>query len=243
MSYGPKKTTIEKLNHLKEIPEEELNRMRDILNTYIAKNRKKHYNTLRKSLTKRLGSLLDENIVEDMLQSIYVYAWTNIERVMEFYNTDGMDRYFNSIFYNPATTGSARVFLGKEIRAEINSEITPEIIDDKHYTNDALNPRNSLEERIEAHRIALEETLDYLNDNPHSKLHKALEVQKKRHGQKGYDVALNYITTPSFSFLMKNCRELGIHNVQWNIECFKQVCSEVYGKEILRQSTMPFSQF
>lgn len=238
-----KKKTIDKLNHLKEIPEEELDKMRDILNTYIAKNRKKHYNILRKSLTKRLGSMLDENIVEDTLQSIYVYAWTNIERVMEFYNTDGMDRYFNTIFYNPATTGSARVFLGKEIRAEINSEITPDIIDEKHYTNDALNPRNSLEERLEAHRIALEETLDYLHDNPHSKLHKALEIQKKQHGQKGYDVALNYITTPSFGFLTKNCRELGIHNVQHNIICFKQVCSEVYGKEILKQCEIPFSQF
>lgn len=64
MSYGPKKTTIEKQNRLKEIPEEELDRMRDILNTYIAKNRKKHYNILRKSLLRRLGSMLDENIIE-----------------------------------------------------------------------------------------------------------------------------------------------------------------------------------
>ena len=41
MSYKRRKETIEKQNHLKEIPEEELEKMREILNEYIAKNRKK----------------------------------------------------------------------------------------------------------------------------------------------------------------------------------------------------------
>ena len=235
-----RKSTIEKQNKLQEIPEEELNRMRDILNEYIAKNRKKHLLLLRRALMKRLGSMLTDEILEDILQEQYVYAWINITRVMEFYETGYLDRYFNSLFYNPATSKNARLRLGRDVHTEIIPDCQPYEESPEQYTNYALNPKLPLEERMEAHRNALDETKEFLWDNPNTNLKKALDLTRERYGQSTYLVALNYIATPSYSFLMKNCRELGIKNVQWNIDRFKNVCSEVYGKEILKQVEMPW---
>lgn len=243
MAYGERKDTLKKIEHLLQIPEEELAPMRDILNKYISKNRKKHKFILRKALARRLGSMINDELVDDILQTIYIYSWQNIERVMEFYKTDSMDRYFNSLFYHIATTKRARLLLGRDIHTEIIDDILEAVEDDRQYTNDALNPKLTIEERIEAHRIALDETKEYLYDNPQSKLNKALEIQKKYSGQKGYDVAINYVTTPSYTFLMKNYKELNIHNVQANINKFKEVCEEVYGKQKVKQCEIPYTKW
>ena len=240
MSYKLRKETIERQNHLKEIPEEELNKMREILNEYIAKNRKKHLFILKKSIARRIGSYVTDEIAEDILQEQYIYAWTNIERVMEFYDTGYLDRYFNTLFFHVATRRRAEIRLGRDVHTEFIDDILPEEESPQQYTNDALNAKLPLQERLEAHRIALDETKEFLWDNPNTNLKKALDLTRERHGQSTYLVALNYIATPSYSFLMKNCRELGIKNVQWNIDRFKKICSEVYGKEILKQAEMPW---
>lgn len=244
MSYNLRKATIEKQNHLKEIPEEELDRMRQILNDYIAKNRKKHVIILKRRLYRVNGSTMTNDVVEDILQNIYIYAWTNIERVMEFYKTDNMDRYFLALFYNQSTAKNARLRAGRDLHFE---EIWEEYLeyeeDDPQYSNYALNPRIPTEERIHYHKVALQETKDFLWDNTDCDLNKALLIQKSRYGQKGYDVAINYIATPSYSFLMKNCRELGIHNVQTHINHFKEICADIYGKKIVHQAEVPFIRY
>lgn len=244
MAYNAlKERTKQRQERLKQIPEDELNRMRDILNDYIVKNRKKHINFLKKSLIKRLGSILTDDLVEEMLQTLYLYAWTNIERVMEFYETGHMDRYFNTLFFHPATTKNARLLMGHDIHTEIIPDCHEYEESPTQYTNDALNPKLPLEDRLKAHSVALDETKCFLLDNPDSKLNTALKLQKKQRGQKGYEVALNYIATPSYTFLNSNCRELGIHNIQGNVDNFKRICSEVYGKKVLKNNIMPFSQF
>lgn len=235
-----KKETIKKQNHLKEIPEEKLEKMREILNEYIAKNRKKHLFILKKSIARRIGRLVTDEIAEDILQEQYIYAWTNIERVMEFYDTGYLDRYFNTLFFHVATRRRAEIRLGRDVHTEFIDDILPEEESPKQYTNDALNARLSLEERLEAHRIALEETKEWLFDNPTSPTAKALKLCDSK---KLRDVALNYIATPSYSFLMKNCRELGIHNVQSNIDRFKKICEITFDKTIVKQSEHPFINY
>ena len=239
MFYGEKETTRQKVKHLLEIPEEELAPMRDILNAYISKNRNKHKFMLKKSLLRRLGSMLTDELLDDILQSIYVYAWQNIERVMEFHKTGYMDRYFLSLFYNIATVKRARLLLGRDIHYDIYTEYVPEEETPETFTNYALDVKLPNEERMEYHRIALDETKLWLLENPHSKLKKALDVQKNNYGPKGYAVALNYVATPSYSFLTKNKVELNLTSVQGNIDKFKKVCSEIYGKDILKQCEMP----
>lgn len=234
-----RKSTIEKQNKLQEIPEEELNRMRDILNEYIAKNRKKHLLLLRRALMKRLGSMLTDEILEDILQEQYVYAWINITRVMEFYETGYLDRYFNSLFFNPATSKNARLRLGRDVHTEIIPDCQPYEESPDTFTNYALDVKLPNEERLEYHRIALDETKNWLLENPHSKLKKALDAQRNNYGPKAYTVALNYVATPSYSFLRKNSVELNLASVQGNIDKFKKVCSEIYGKDILKQCEMP----
>ena len=243
MCYEEKVETRRKVEHLLQIPEEKLAPMREILNKYITKNRKKHLFILRKALSRRLGSLVNDDVVNDILQSIYVYSWQNIERVMEFYETGYMDRYFNSLFYHITTVKRARILMNRDVHTEIIDDLIEAIEDDKQYVNDALNPKLDVDERIEAHRIALDETKEYLLDNSESRLNKALELQKKRYGQKGYDVAINYITTPSFAFLMKNCHKLGICNVQSNINRFKEICEQVYGKQMVKQCEAPYTKW
>ena len=243
MTYDYKTETIQKIEHLKQIPEEELSKMRKILNDYISKNRRKHINFLKKSLMSRIGLMLTDEIVEDILQKIYEYAWINIETVMEFHKTGYLDRYFNSLFYNPSTTKNARLRLGRDIHTPIIDDSNPYEEDDMFYTNYALDPHAPLEERLEYHKIALDETKNWLWDNPHSNLKKALDIQKKRHGLNGYNVALNYVATPSYKFLYDNYERLNLANVYHCIKYFKEVCSEVYGKEVLQGSIFPYTKY
>ena len=238
-------TTKKKEQRLLEIPEEQLNEMRKILNDYIAKNRKKHINILNRCLLRRLGLMLTSEIVEDILQQLYEYSWLNIERVMEFHKTGHLDRYFLSLFYHPATTKNARIRLGFVIQASPlgMDELNEYVEDDPQYTNYALDPHAPIEERMEYHRIALDETKQWLWDNPQSNLKKALDIQKSRHGMLGYNVAINYVATPSYKFLYDNSEKLKLTNVYTYINKFKGVCSEVYGKEVLKQSQTPYVQW
>ena len=245
MSYKTRIETEKKEQRLLEIPEEQLNEMRKILNDYIAKNRKKHINVLNRCLLRRLGLMLTSEIVEDILQQLYEYSWLNIERVMEFHKTGHLDRYFLSLFYHPATTKNARLRLGYDVReSELGmDELNEYLEDDPQYTNYALDPWLPLEERLKYHRIALDETKNWLWDNPQSNLKKALDLQKSRYGIKGYNVALNYVATPSYKFLYDNFEILKLTNVYTYVRKFRKVCSEVYGKKIQQGNIFPYTKY
>lgn len=235
---------LDRENRLKEIPEETLSNYREILNNYLSKNRKKHYNTLRQVLFKRYGTNIQDEQIENILQDLYEYSWLNIEKVIEFFDSGYPDRYFNSLFYHLSTSKQAMTMVHRNYNEGTSSDGIdfPVEEDSPSFNNDALNSHLSTEERIEAHFIALDETKQWLLDNPDSKLSKCIRMTFNEYGQQAYDVALAFVATPAIGFLIGNYETLGLHHIQGHVNQFKRICSKVYGKDLKKGISIGWSK-
>lgn len=224
--------TKARIENIKKLSDEERAEIHSILNDFIAKNRTKHYNILSGRLNRVFKFGIDDETVEDNLQNIYVYMYLNPETVKSFNETGCLNRLFNALAYNISLVGNISKKYGRELPMIENVDFEYE--ESSHGCSfESLCPDLTNEERLEYHRIALDELKEYLLDNPQSKLKSALDIIKKEYNKPTYDVALNYAATPSYKFLETNKAVLGIKNVQNNVDKFKKVCERVYGKELV----------
>ena len=221
-----------KQKQIETISDEERTEIHKILNEFISKNRTKHFRILNKRFIRVFGGYADPDVVEDMLQNIYVYMYLSPDKVKEFYSTGHLDRLFNTLVYHKYTLMNISQSMNTNLPLSEDIDIPCE--ESIHSCSfESLCPEFSNEERLEYHRIALDELREYLLDNPQSNLKKALEMTKNTWSESTCKVAINYCATPSYKFLRDNAKELGLKNVQHNLEKFKEICSKVYGKEVV----------
>lgn len=228
------------------MPKETKSTLDKIMTEWINKNHKKNINVVKKAMRK---INIDGDLIEEHVYDIYIWMYVNYENTLSFAKNDALSKLFNSIAYHRNSFYSlSREMRRRDLDYKLSYDRTydtgegfdyAEEIEDK-YTNDALNPRLDNDERLEAHRIALSETLQYLNDNPNSKIKKALVEMKNEYGDKGYKVALHYISTPSYQFLKHNKDALNLINTNGYITKFKKICSKLYGKKLLKNSIMNY---
>lgn len=231
-----------KQKQIETISDEERTEVHRILNEFISKNRIKHLRILNRRLKFVLGENIDIETVEDTLQNIYVYMYLSPDKVKDFYSTGYLDRMFNSLAYHIFTLTNASHNMQKDLPLLDNMDFIYEE-DEKQWTTDNLSHELSNEQRLEAHRIALDELKSYLLDNPQSNLKKALELIKNTKIESAYKVALNFVATPSYTFLHKNRKELGLKNIQNNLSKFKEICAKVYDKKLVWNAQFPWSGF
>lgn len=229
---NPQQKTKVKIENIKKLSDEERAEIHNILNDFISKNRKNHYNILSKRLNKALKFGVEDEVIEDNLQNIYVYMYLNPETVKSFNETGCLNRLFNALAYNISLVGNVLKRYYRELPMMENIDFEYEETEIT-CSFESLCPDLSNEERLEYHRVAVDELKEYLLDNPQCKLKSALDIIKKEHKKSVYDVALNYAATPSYKFLETNKEILGIKNVQNNVNKFKKVCERVYGKEVV----------
>lgn len=230
-----------KTQQIKTLSDEERTEIHKILNEFISKNRTKHFRILNKRLRTVLGNV-DADTVEDTLQNIYVYMYLNPEKVKEFYSTGYLGRLFNTIVYHAFTLINVSQSTPKDLPLMEEMDFEYEE-DEKQWTVDSLDPTLSNEARLEGHRIALDELKSYLIDNPQSNLKKALELTKNTYSELTYRVAMHYCATPSYKFLRDNAKELGLKNIQPNLQKFKEICSQVYGKKLVWNAQSSWRNF
>lgn len=239
---NPKQRTEIKIEKIKKLSDEERAEIHRILNEFISKNRTKHYRILARRLNKTFKFEIDNETIEDNLQNIYIYMYLNPDTVKSFNETGCLDRLFNSLAYNISLVGNIAKKYGRELPLMENVDFECEE-DEQQWTTDNLSHDLSNEQRLEAHRIALDELKSYLLDNPQSNLKKALEMTKNTKVDSTYKVALNFVATPSYTFLQKNREELGLKNIQNNINQFKEICAKVYDKKVVWNAQFPWSCF
>jgi predicted solute-binding protein len=238
--------TLSQYKAAANMPNETRSTLDKVMTEWISKNHKKNINVVKKAMRK---INVDNDLVEEHVYDIYIWMYVNYENTLSFAKNDALSKLFNSVAYHHNTF----YLLSNEMnRRNIDYKLSydrtyetgdgfdyAEEIEDK-YTNDALNPKLDNNERLEAHRIALSETLQYINDNPNSKIKKALVEMKNECGDKGYKVALHYISTPSYQFLRHNREALNLINTNGYITKFKEICSKLYGKKLLKNSIMNY---
>lgn len=229
-----------KTQQIKTMSDEERTEIHKILNEFISKNRTKHFRILNRRLRGFLGDV-DTDTVEDTLQNIYVYMYLNPEKVKDFYSTGYLDRLFNSIVYHVFTLMNVSQSMPKDL--PLLEEMDFEYEEENHYSTESLDPTLSNETRLEGHRIALDELYSYLFDNPQSNLKKALDLTKNTYPELTYRVAINYCATPSYTFLYKNREKLGLKNIQPNLQHFKEICAQVYGKKLVWNAQSSWRKF
>lgn len=231
-----------KQKQIETLSDEERTEVHKILNEFISKNRTKHFRILNQRFIHAFGGYVDIGVVEDMLQNIYVYMYLSPDKVKEFYSTGHLDRLFNSLVYHKYTLMNISHNMSNDLPLLEGMDFPCEE-DEQHWTLDSLNPDLSNEERLEGHRIALDELKSYLSNNPQSNLKKALELTKNSCLESAYKVAIHYCATPNYRFLRDNSKELGLKNLQYNIQKFKEICSKVYGKEIVWNAQSAWRHF
>lgn len=239
---NPKQKTQSKIENIKKLSDEERAEIHRILNEFISKNRSKHYRILSKRLNKAFKFGIDDETVEDNLQNIYIYMYLNPNTVKSFNETGCLNRLFTSLAYNISVIGNISKKYCRELPLMENADFEYEE-DEQQWTTDNLSHELSNEQRLEAHRIALDELKSYLIDNPQSNLKKALELTKNDKVDSVYNVALNFVATPSYAFLYKNREELGLRNIQNNLNRFKKICEKVYNKKVVWNAQFPWSGF
>lgn len=227
---------------IENLSEQERNEVHRILNEFISKNRTKHFRILNRRFVRVFGGYVDTEVIEDMLQNIYIYMYLNPDKVKEFYSTGHLDRLFNSLVYHKYTLMNVSHGINTDLPLLEDMDFPCEE-DEKQWTVDSLNPDLSNEERLEGHRIALDELESYLIDNPQSNLKKALELTKSTYSSLTYKIALNFVATPNYSFLYKNREKLGLRNIQPNLQHFKEICSQVYGKKLIWNAQSSWKNF
>lgn len=231
-----------KQKQIETLSDEERTEVHKILNEFISKNRKKHLRILNQRFIHVFGSCVDADVIEDMLQNIYVYMYLSPDKVKDFYSTDHLDRLFNSLVYHKYTLMNVSHSISNDLPILEGMDFPCEE-DEQQWTLDSLNPDLSNEERLEGHRIALDELKSYLLDNPQSNLKKALDLTKKTYSELTYRVAIHYCATPNYRFLRDNSKELGLKNLQGSIQKFKEICSQVYGKKLVWNAQCAWRHF
>ena len=241
-----KPETLDKYKAASNMPKEKKSTLDKIMTEWIRKNHKKNINVVKKAMRK---INIDIDLLEEHVYDIYIWMYVNYENTLSFAENNALGKLFNSVAYHRNTF----YLLSNEMkRRDLDYKLSydrtydtgegfdyAEEIEDR-YTNDALNPKLDNNERLEAHKIALSETLQYINDNPNSKIKKALAEMKNECGEKGYKVALHYISTPSYQFLRHNREALNLINTGGYINKFKKICSKLYGKKLLKNSIMNY---
>lgn len=249
-----KKRTLQAYESTKNMSDEDRAFLDKIITEFITTYRKKNINTLTQRLYRLRGGHIDSDVVESQIQDLYVWMYTHSEVTLSFYNKcggmSGLMKLINLLIFNLKSIKTCMNELDKSNHFEMYEEIKEYEEDPPHYTNDALNPRLPLEERLEAHRIALEETKAWLLDNPQSKTAKALEILRDTTHNSGYSpnakedyykVCLNYIATPSRIFLYDNADRLGLIKSHYPVNKFKKICSEIWGKKIQKNAIVPWA--
>lgn len=231
-----------KLKNIENISEQERAEIHKILNEFISKNRTKHFRTVNNRFARVFGESIDTGTVEDVLQNIYLYMYLSPDKVKEFYSTGHLDRLFNSLVYHKYTLMNVSHSMSNDLPILEGMDFPCEE-DEQQWTLDSLNPDLSNEERLEGHRIALDELKSYLLDNPQSNLKKALDLTKKTYSELTYKVAIHYCATPNYRFLRDNSKELGLKNLQGSIQKFKEICSRVYGKKLVWNAQCAWRHF
>ena len=200
-------TTTKLENRVKQLPEDTVKEVHKILNAYILKSHNKNINIMSKRLYNKFNKYIDKDIVDKLVGDIYKWMWLHYDTVLSFNETDNLQRLFNSLAYHLTTLNNAGKLIVRQDHTEIIDDLVEDIplVEELHYTVEDLDWQIPNEERLEYHKMALDELKEYLQDNPQSDLNKALEVQKKK-GEMAYLVALHYAATPSYTFIRDNAK-------------------------------------
>ena len=245
-----KKKTVEAIEKTKQMSPEERAKLDKIMTEFIIKYRKYSTNTLMRRLYKSLNRHIDADVVQDKIQDLYIWMYIHSDVTLSFYNRYGsLIKLMNLLIFNSRTTADCYNKLVGTNHMELFEDVAMYEEDDQHYINYALNPKLSTEERLEWHRVALEQTKEWLIDNPHSNTAKALErtqhLCKLRKGvdvsKQYYNVCLNYIATPSRTFLYNNADALGLIKSHNPVALFKKVCAEIWNKELVSNAIIHYS--
>lgn len=247
------KVIVDKQEKLKELSEEDMKRLHRILNEYIYKNHKKNLSILAKRLNNKLNTDIPDDILEDTMQSIYIYMFLNPDVVFSFHSTDHLQRLVNTLIYHLSTlnnvchklTRTYKTYPIGNIMDNADDFVIDELFDEPashNYVNEALDPHLSNEDRLALHSLALEDVKEYLMDNPNSKMNNALERTKTiTSSSYAYDCALNYCATMSYKFLLKNSKVLGLKNLQNNLYAFKKILEEEYGRPVRKNNCVAWT--
>ena len=226
-----KKSTIAKQEKVKTLPDEQINKLHQILNDFVSKNRKRHYAILAKRLMKVKGTYVEDEVVEDTLQNIYEYMCLNPETVFSFYETNSLNKLFVLLAYSMTSlNNSKRYYRDLPLLEEYDIPLEEQ----EHFTMDSMDIRLPIEERLKSHEQAKAELKEWLLDHPDSRLNKALEMTKFDNDL--YNVAINFTVTPIGSFLGANKETLHLKNIARNLKEFKLYCEEVYNQPIKKNS-------
>lgn len=246
-----KQKQIEADTKTKQLTKEEKSFIDKIMTEFINAYRKKNINTLTNLMVRRWTGHVDEDIINDKVQDLYIWMYTHYDVTVSFYNQHGqikgLQKLMNLLLYNIRNISDVKKKLLNSVHFEPFDNTMLEIPDEEEqqFTLDSLNPHLPTEKRLEAHLIALEETKQWLLDNPESYAAKALRmlredsqyikkpknIQLTDKGEEYYKVALHYIATPSMSFIYSNAQELGIIKSHQPIIHFKRIFASLYGKE------------
>jgi hypothetical protein len=229
----------------KEMSESMRQDVSSVLNEYILKHYKNNLWFLKNMLLKR-GVPMENFYVEEALQKVYIWLFLHPENTLEFYKKGDLDNLVGSVLSNWWTLrniirSSSQNFYISEYEVDEDKMDLFVYEEDECFDNNAMSPHMSLEERLEHHSIALEETKQWLQDND-TKTSEAIKIVKKRHGEMTYNVALHYLATPSYKFLQNNKEVFGLKNVGGNIVKFRNVCEEVFGKKYKKNNIMPYGK-
>lgn len=231
------KKTVELQEKVKNLPEDELKNLHDILNRWISKTHQGNIKIMGKRMSK-IFSWVEQDVIEDLVQKIYVWMYIHPDVVFDFARTDSLKKLFLNLTYHHNMLRTAEIEINRQEHTEIPDIFFEE--ESAKYNNDALNPDLPLEERLKSHSIAIKELKDWLDENPDSKLSHSLKEMYRQRNRKGYDVAFNFCATPSYIFLHENRDALSLKNVGNEIRFFKKICSKIFGKEIKKNIIVPY---
>ncbi len=229
--------TVQLQEELKNLPKERLESLHNILNKWISKTHDGNVKIMGRRMSK-IFSWVESDVIEELVQRIYVWMYIHPDVVFDFAETDSLRKLFLTLAYHRNIIKTAEILINRQDHTEILDIYFEE--EYEQYTNDALNPDLPTDERLKYHKIAMDELKEWMLDNPGSKLEQALKEMYKQRDKRGYDVALNFCATPSYFFLYSNRESLGLKNVNGNIVFFKQICAKIYGKEVKKNTIVPY---
>lgn len=235
----------EKTAENKEMSESTRQDVSSVLNEYISKHYKNNFWFIKNMLLKR-GVTVENFYIEEALQKVYIWLFLHSEKTLEFHKKGDLDNLVGSVLSNwwtlrNITRASSQNFYMSEYEVDEDKMDLFIYEEDEYFDNNAMSPHMSLEERLEHHNIALEETKKWLQEHD-TKTSEAIKMVKRRHGEMTYKVALHYLATPSYKFLQNNKEVFGLKNVGGNIVKFRNVCEEVFGKKYKKNNIMPYGK-
>lgn len=227
--------TKEKLVNYTKLSEQEQQHINNIFNTFYNKYHNTNVIMLQKKLSNIFKMSIQEDVIKDMLQDIYISLLSNHDKLLNMKDEVELLKLYYSFVNSVRVIGNCF----SKIKYIMNLNIEDyDIIEEEYqqqYETDNLNFRLSNEERLTAHYVAIGELYEYIFENNDCILAQSLS-QAEQEDEMLYKVAVHYAATPNMAFLIKNKDLFGIYSVQKYINQFKNIVANLTKKEPQKHS-------